>query len=131
MLSVCWGGRIGCKTAAILYRIIVESVLLYGCESWVVPEMLWGKLRAFHNTVARSLAGLKGRYIEKLGIYLTIDPDLARAAEGLEDIRFYVERRRSNLLASIQTLENGAVRYDLCRSLGTGTRRVWWDQGIG
>lgn len=39
------------------YKAIVQSVLLYGAETWVWSAGMLSKLESFHNKVARSLTG--------------------------------------------------------------------------
>ena len=44
------------KIAAIFYRAAVQSVLLYGAETWVITKSVLKKLGGFHKRVARRLA---------------------------------------------------------------------------
>ena len=40
------------------YRAIIQSVLLYGVETWTVTPAMMKVLESFHNRVARRLAGM-------------------------------------------------------------------------
>jgi hypothetical protein len=51
------------RTAGKFYKVVVQSVLLYGCETWVVTPAIRKVLEGFHNRVARRLSGCRGRYV--------------------------------------------------------------------
>jgi hypothetical protein len=38
------------------YKSIVQSVLLYGCETWVLSDRMISTLRGFHHRVAKKIA---------------------------------------------------------------------------
>jgi hypothetical protein len=39
------------------YKAVVQSVLLYGSETWVFPPKMLSKLEGFHKQIARRLTG--------------------------------------------------------------------------
>ena len=43
------------------YKAIVQTVLLYGSESWVVTPRMLEVLKGFHHRVARKLTGKMAR----------------------------------------------------------------------
>ena len=49
------------KSQAMMYNVVVQTVLIYGCESWVVKGVMMMVLEGFHHIVARRLAGLMAR----------------------------------------------------------------------
>ena len=51
------------RIMSIFYKVIIQTVLLYGAESWVLNKDLKCKLRSFHHRSARFLTG---RYITKI-----------------------------------------------------------------
>ena len=48
----------------ILYKEVVEMVLLYGCKSWVVTGAILKILEDFHHQSARRIAGMTARCTE-------------------------------------------------------------------
>ena len=42
------------------------GILLYGCESWVLTEMLRAKLEAFHNRCVRAMCGVTHTHVRAL-----------------------------------------------------------------
>ena len=52
------------KTMAVFYRTVVQAVLLYGAETWVVSDTNLKKLRAFHHRAVRYMTRC---HIRKLG----------------------------------------------------------------
>ena len=51
------GARSNPKVMAAFYKTIVQSVLLYGSESWVLTRQLEGRLESFHRRCARFVVG--------------------------------------------------------------------------
>ena len=44
------------KVMGYFYKAIIQSVLLYGSESWVISESMFKKLESFNNKVARGIS---------------------------------------------------------------------------
>ena len=40
------------------YMVIVQSVLLYGADSWVITKKHWRMLWSFHNRAARHMMNM-------------------------------------------------------------------------
>ena len=49
------------KERAKLYKAVVQTVLLYGCEIWVVTDLMMMVLECFHHRVTRRLSRLMVR----------------------------------------------------------------------
>lgn len=43
------------RTMGYYYKVVIQSILLYGSESWVYMECMLRKLRNVHNKIARYL----------------------------------------------------------------------------
>jgi hypothetical protein len=43
------------QVSGYFYKVIVQSVLLYGCETWAMTQQILGLLEGFHHQVARWL----------------------------------------------------------------------------
>ena len=79
------------------YQAIIQAVLLYGSESWVISENNMKNLRSFHHRCARHM----------VGYHIRLDPDsnewhhppshdvLSKC--GLKPIEWYIENRRCTL----------------------------------
>ena len=50
-----------------LYKAVVQMVLLYGSESWVIMGEMIKALEAFHNRIARKLTGNMDRSVRDEG----------------------------------------------------------------
>ena len=44
-------------TMAYFYKAVVQAVLLYGSESWVMTQKMWKAVDSFHSSCARYIAG--------------------------------------------------------------------------
>ena len=116
-------------TMAKFYMAVVQAVLLYGSDSWVITNRNWKKLRAFHNNALRYMTG---RHIRKLDDGTWQHPchkDLQWKC-GLFDIETYVERRRGTLRKYLEDnrkeLMNEAARTST--PARNPNKILWWKQ---
>ena len=69
-LKTIWtSNKIGSKTKFSLYKILVLSILLYGCEAWTITEKMEKKIKAFENKAHRRLLVINYRD-HKTNIYI-------------------------------------------------------------
>ena len=115
------------KTMAYFYKAVVQSVLLYGSETWVPSSIMMRKLNAFHNKIARNIMN---RNIqpdpndESNWIY----PDMKEVLKdaGLFTIEEYIERRRKTVLNFAQS---NSEHYKNClESKEKSNKTYWWNQ---
>jgi hypothetical protein len=45
------------RISSMFYKAVVQSVLLYGSETWVLPPNILSKLEGFRKQIARRLTG--------------------------------------------------------------------------
>jgi len=110
------------RVAGYFYKAIIQAVLLYGAETWVISEFLMNQLRSFHSRVARYLTGRHTRQKED-GSWLCPPTEEVLEAAGLQTIDEYISRRRQTV--------RGFVRhrpiYEACRlSTAINRQAVWW-----
>ena len=43
------------RVKAVVYMVLVLTVLLYGCEAWALTTRLWQRLQSFHERCVRCL----------------------------------------------------------------------------
>ena len=91
------------KVMATFYKVIVQSVLLYGSESWVLSEHAKRKLKSFHNRCARFVTGRHIRKIEETWIYPSSKDTLKLA--GLLTIDEYITKRKETVKGYAVTTE--------------------------
>merc|ERR1711906_15227 len=61
--------NITAPVAGMFYQAVVAAVLLYGSESWVLPEAQLRALEGFHVECARRLTGLRPRKVKGKWVY--------------------------------------------------------------
>ena len=78
------------------YKAVVQSVLLYGSESWVLTERMKGMLDTFHHKCARFIAQ---EYIHQDEHGEWHYPPSAAVLEkcGLQPLSEYIARRRETV----------------------------------
>ena len=108
------------------YKAVVQSVLLYGCETWVITPQVLAALGAFHNRVARRLSRRMPRLYQGQWIYPPVEE--AREIAGLLPIEQYVRRRQRTLEDTIATRPILGLCLEAPRLSGSHSRRWWWDR---
>ena len=109
------------------YKAIVQSVLLYGSETWTIRPAMLKVLESFHNRVARRLTG-RLPYRSPAGQWE--HPSLEGALEeaGMYPMSHYLGERRNRLVDHVAT----RPVFDLCvgagRRSGSVRRMRWWNQ---
>lgn len=91
------------RVSAMFYKAVVQTVLLYGSETWNVTQSMRTAMESFHRRVARSLTGRKPLFVPETEEW--IYPPLGNAMEeaGLFSIEEYLERRRRYLVDYVAT----------------------------
>ena len=108
------------------YKAIVQAVLLYGSETWVVADSVLKQLRSFHHRAARFISQ---RHIRPNGEGNWICPPTVDvlAEAGLFTIDEYIRRRK----AKVSSFVVGWPLYEAClRSKPISNRKVWWNARI-
>ena len=113
--------------SGLFFNAVVQEVLLFGSETWILTPHIERALGSFQQRVVRRISGRqpswrgKGRW----GY-----PPLASAMEeaGFEEIRVYITRRQNTVAQYIAT----RPILDLCersvRRLGAWVYQRWWNQ---
>ena len=108
------------------FRVVVESVLLYGSETWSLSPTALRCLDGFQVEAARRFTGMLPKKRGDVWVY----PKSAdvMAAAGLRPIRQSILRRRRTVLAAIE----GRALLEQCREAekqpGSPVRQYWWEQ---
>ena len=105
------------------YKAIVQAILLYGSESWVVPESILQQVRSFHHRAARYLTQKHIRQNSEGQWFHPPTLDVLAEA-GLFSIDEYIRRRKTKVLAFVQD----RPLYAAClASKPFSNRKVWWN----
>ena len=119
------------RVAAKFYKAVVQSVLLYGSETWNLSRAVLAQLEGFHVRAAYKMArkhkprkGLFGKWQ-----YPSTKDVLAEC--GLHSVEEYIRSRRS----TIATYVVNRPLYLECkegeRRRGSMPRQWWWEQELG
>ena len=100
--------------------MIIQSILLYGSESWVINNIMIERLNAFHRRCARFITG---RHIRMLDDLTWVYPSTTKTLElaDLLPIKDYVEKRKLTVAGYVE----GTDIYAACKEVTTN-RLVWW-----
>ena len=112
------------RTLGQIYLALVQSVLIYRSEIWVLNPRMQRVLGGFHHRVAHRLTGQKPRKGRDGG---WVNPPLedAMAEVGLHKVETYVSRRHKNVAQYIAT--RTIMDPCLAAKRRPGTRvAMWW-----
>ena len=111
------------------YITVVQAVLLYGADSWIIKEKDYRALRSFHRRAVRYMTR---NHIRKLmnnqWIYPNHDESLKQC--GLLDIDIYIERRRGTLRKYLQEYMSDLLQEALATEKHAidSNKILWWNQ---
>ena len=116
----------GCKTMSRFYLAIVQAVLLYGSETWVLTDRLLQRLERFHLRCARWLCH---RHIRRHADGTWEHPDSNEVLNdcGLSPISTYIAKRRTTLLHYATT--SSPLHQRCLESQAVDAKRhqkLWW-----
>jgi hypothetical protein len=108
--------------AAIFYKVIVQTVLLYSCECWTITPQLLKILEGFHKRVLRRITGKMPKRVHGVWVYPPIGEVLARAK--MDPIEVYIRSRQNRMVQSV------ALRPVLPLITGANASKSlrWWNQ---
>jgi hypothetical protein len=111
---------------SIFYKVIIQTILLYGSESWVINDNARNKLRTFHNRCARFITG---RFITKAedGTWIFPDTKTTLLLAHLLPIDEYITKRRGTVLkyaTETEIYSKCKISADLCKS---DNKLEWWN----
>jgi hypothetical protein len=114
------------KMVAKFYLTVVQSVLLYGSESWCLTKRQMSLLSAFHNRCARSISK---RWIKREDDGTWTCPGMAETfrVSGLDPIEKYIQKRKAALMphARSRAIFRKCLRTN--RNPRAAHKVVWWN----
>jgi hypothetical protein len=115
------------RAAGFFYKAVVQSVLLYGSETWTLTRQSISALEGFHNQIARKIAKQTIHPDPNTGEWVYPPAETARTTAGLFPIQHYIRTRR----AYIMDWTHNRPLFNECRNLTGGAggpqRRYWWN----
>ena len=117
------------KVMGKFYITIVQAVLLYGAESWVIKKRDYIALRSFHRRAVRYMSGKHIRKHEYDEWEYPNHEELLRKC-GLVDINIYIERRRGTLRNYLEKYRKDLLdRAEKSKRHARDVNRImWWTQ---
>ena len=115
------------RTAEIFYMEVVQAVLLFGYNRWVLNPRLKKSLKGFNHRSDRRMTGI-GTKRQRYGTWVYPPIEAALPMVGLEDIGVYIALLHNTVT---QYITNRPI-MDLClaaeRKPGMCLSRQWWEQ---
>ena len=114
------------KISGYFYKAVCQSVLLYGCETWLVNQPLLRCLEGFHHHVARKLSHRSIRPDPMTGVWHYPAVATVLEAASLRPLSEYVLRRRRYLQNWAQNRTSYQQCVQMTQGVGGPRRHYWW-----
>ena len=119
------------RTSGRFFQAVVQSVLLYGSESWDLRGALLKQLRGFQLRAAWRMCREHRPQLDEEGKWRYPSRGDVLAEAGLKDIEEYITAR----CATVARFIAGRPVFESCvsgeRRRGTMPRQYWWEQPLG
>ena len=113
------------RAFGMFYKAVVQSVLLYGVETWTITDPMLKALQGFHNRAARRIGNKMARLVNGEWFYPPLEEAFQEA--GLFSIEMYIYRRQQSIAQHIATRPIYAACRAARRRTGSPTRQArWW-----
>ena len=114
------------KIMSVFYKVIIQSVLLYGSESWVISNIMRKRLNSFHNRCTRYITG---RHITmKNDIWEYPDTKKTLDLADLLKLEDYIEKRKNTIFGFAENLQL-YKECELSSKINRGENNlVWWPE---
>ena len=114
------------RVCGMFYKATVQSVLLFGSETWVIAPTILKRLEGFHEKAACRITGLLPKMTG--GTWKYPKTKTVLAAAGLHTIEHYVQVRRGSIMRWVVDI----LILELCRSAERRRRTTpylyWWEK---
>ena len=114
--------------SAKFYRAVVQAVLLFVAETWVLSEAMLNKLEGVHVGLLRQVMGMKAR---SLGDKTWTKEGTGRVlqAAGTKSLREYIDKRQATVAEWVALRPISEFCAKETRYVGGGKlREPWWQQ---
>jgi hypothetical protein len=115
------------RIMATFYKAIIQSVLLYGAESWVLTKRMMQSLRSFHQRCARHITGRNIRLDTATNEWTYPDSETTLREAGFWTIEEYIDRRKNTILgyARERTIYSQCLQSTPVAL--SSRKKVWWE----
>ena len=121
------------RVCGMFYKAVIQSVLLYGSETWSLSDSSMRRLEGFHFLAACRMARVnRPRRVQRDGTCQWSYPSKDDVYEevGLFPIRHYIEVRRQTVAAYIVNRPIFDRCVDAERPRGSSYHLFWWEQPV-
>ena len=102
---------------AMFYKAVVQSVLLFGSETWVMSDRMMQALRGFHHRAARRITSMMPYREGGEWVYPSTTEVLKEA--GMYSMEHYLNVRRNKLVDYVATRPIGELFNGVERMSGS------------
>ena len=113
------------KVTGMFYKAVVQSVLLYGSETWVLTRANYDILNSFHMAVARKISKSQARWNPETEEWDRTAAAIALERAGLFPLITYLVKRREYILPYAMTIPDYQNLQER-NVIGETARKIFW-----
>ncbi len=117
------------RACGIFYKATVQSILLFGSETWNLSLQSLKCLEGFHKRAAWRMAGKRPTMLPD-GTWMYPNSAAVLDEVGLKTTAHYISMRRQYIASYIVNKPIFQTCMDEVRRRGSGVRQFWWAQSM-
>ena len=117
--------------AAMFYKAVVQSVLLYGSETWNLTETVLARLEGFHIRAAYRMARVHKPRKGLFGDWIYPSTKDVLEECGLYSVKDYINKCRATIAMYVVNRPILQECKERERRRGSMPRQWWWEQELG
>jgi hypothetical protein len=114
------------RVSGYFYKAVVQSVVLYGCETWTLDEAKLNALRGFHNRITRSIAHKRGTRNPQTGEWSYPPIATAREKAGIFSMEHYLHARQRSFVDQVSVRPIAGLCRQVTQQPDFRPSRIWW-----
>ena len=115
------------QTSGMFYATVVQAILLYGLETWIMSPWIGKALGGFHHRVVWRLTGwMPQRNFDGTWTYLPLGEEMAEV--GVQEVETYATHRQNTVTQFIVTRPIMDLCLAAARRPGAQVSKRWWEQ---
>ena len=114
------------RVSGYFYKAVVQSVVLYGCETWTLDEAKLKALGGFHNRVTRSIAHRRGTRDPQTGVWSYPPIAMARERASIFSMEHYIRARQRSFVDQVSVRPITGLCRQATQHQDSHHSRIWW-----
>jgi len=114
------------RVSGYFYKAVVQSVVLYGSETWTLDQAKLNALRGLHNRLTRNIAHKRGTRDPRTGEWSYPPIADAQKIAGIFPMEHYLSARQRSFVDQVSVRPIAGLCRAVTQQPDARTSRIWW-----